>query len=60
MAKIKHKDIGEELDSTEWTSPDTHEVIEGGELVVSKPPDGFTKVQNIYLKEVDKEVILIT
>lgn len=28
--------------------------------VISKPPSGFVKVTNIYLKEVDKEVILIT
>ena len=29
-------------------------------LICSSPPTGFTQVKNVYLEEVDKEVILIT
>ena len=48
---FKHRDVGGELDRTEWEGQDTHE-IEGkpaGDVIVpSLPPVGKKRVQNIY------------
>lgn len=51
MARIKHVDVGEELYATEWVSPDAHEVIEGGKLIVSEPPSTFHKIYNLYARK---------
>lgn len=59
MAKIKHIDVGEELDSVEWVSPDTHEVVEGGKLIVSEPPSTFHKIYNLYAKKVGSTYQLV-
>ena len=59
MAKIKHIDVGEQLDSTEWVSEDTHEVIGGGEIVPSNPPSGYYKVTNIYVRKIGASYKLV-
>jgi len=43
---------------TEWKR--LGELTGSGGVVFSSPPDGFTKVSNLYLKEEDKEIILKT
>jgi len=58
MAEIKHKqDVGEEVPKTEFIAFDFHEF---SGLVESTPPSGFLLVTNIYLKDEDGELVLIT
>ena len=53
MAIIKHIIVGEQLDSGEWVSEDTHEVVAGTEgiLLISNPPSGCYKIYNVYAEK---------
>lgn len=48
---LKHRDVGPELDRTEWVGEETHEI--GGKpaaevIIVSDPPDGAKRVLAMY------------
>lgn len=46
---VKHKYVGEELDSIEWESETLHELPSDSILLTSKPPSGKYKVTNLYV-----------
>lgn len=45
---VKHKSVGEELDSTEWISEELHDLPTESVLLISKPPVGGHKIYNIW------------
>lgn len=50
--KIVHANVGTGIETLEeWMHEDTHELAEGGILIVSEPPTGFHKVYGIYAKK---------
>ena len=58
---VKHINVGVGLETLEeWMGEDIHELPTDTVLVISKPPDGFTQVKTIYLKEIEQELYLIT
>ncbi len=51
--KIRHGDVGQGLESVaEWQGDDLHEVIGGGDIIISNPPSTFHKIYNLYAKKV--------
>ena len=59
MSNIKHISVGEELNSVEWASEDTHELVGGGEIVPTDPPSGYYKVTNLYCVKVGNAYKLV-
>ena len=60
MGEIKHKPVGEQLDSTEWVRPDIHIVDGGGSIVTSSPVTGGQVVSRMYYDDGEKELVIYT
>lgn len=48
---VKHKDVGEELDSAEWVAEDLHELPPDSVVITSDPPSGKHRIYRIWRNE---------